>query len=376
MRRTYACVVLLLLCACGGDDGADTERAVVRQYAQNLDANYKDVIAKLEALKTAVDAFVQAPSQQGLAAAQKAWLDARPAYGECEISRFYAGPLDQAQGRMNEWPIDESFIDYTAGNPTGGIINQPQTYPIINEQVLASADERGGIENLSTGFHAIEFLLWGQRPDQTSGPGQRPFTDYVDGGTAQNQDRRRAYLQTVTSMLLEDMQAVDADWDLSNSQSYGAMLVLGSPQDGVGKILRGLSQLAISELLYERMSDPFVTQDKKDEESCFSENTSVDLAANMLGVEDVYLGRYHDLHGPSLADLVHAKNATLDAQIRQQLTAGRAAIDAIPPPFDHAVIAPPSSDAHAKVQAAIDTLTPLRGTLMQLAQTLGVSINL
>lgn len=368
-RALVACLALFV--GCGNDEGP----TVVRQYAVNLHQNYVDVGVKLEALQVAVDAFVASPSADGFVAAKQAWLDARPPYGEAEISRFYGGPLDEAQGRMNEWPIDENFIDYTFGNPNAGIINDLVTYPQLNEQVLAGAAGNGGIENLSTGYHAIEFLLWGQRPDQTQGPGERPYTDYVDGGTAANQGRRRIYLSVAASLLLSDMRAVTAQWDLDDPQSYGAQFVADT-HEGLENMVSGFATMAIAELRFERLGNPYVTKDRKDEESCFSESTLSDLIANARGVENVYLGRYHDLSGPGLSDLIKAKNPSLDADMRQQLAAIRAAIEAIPPPFDHAVLAPVDSDANIKVQAAIDSFSRFLDSLHTVAHELGVQVNL
>lgn len=371
----------MLLAACGGDeepahDTSGPEVQVVRQYAINLDANYKDVIAGVEGLQTAVDAFIAAPSEAGFNAAREAWLAARPAYGECEVSRFYGGPMDEFQGGMNEWPIDETFIDYTGATPTGGIINDPAGHPTIDEQVLRDASGRGGVENMSTGFHAIEFLLWGQRPDQSSGPGERPYTDYVDGGTAANQGRRRIYLKTAVDILLADMRALDAEWDLTRSDSYASQMVNGPAHDGLERLVRGFTSMTIGELLYERIMDPFITQDRKDEESCFSESTSVDLKANAKGAENVYLGRYGDLQGASVSDLVKAKNPQLDGVLKAQLSLGRQAIDAIPEPFDHSVIAPPTSDENMKVREAIDTFRSMQDQFKQMATVLGISLNL
>ena len=153
-------LLLAIAVAVAGCGAPDATSAVVKQYAAMMRANSVDVSTKLAALSDAVDAFVAAPTADGLAAAQTAWLDTRFIYAELEVSRFYGGPIDGVQGRVNEWPIDENFIDYTTGNPTGGIINDPQHYPQLTPAVLASSDERGGIENLSTGFHALEFLLW------------------------------------------------------------------------------------------------------------------------------------------------------------------------------------------------------------------------
>jgi len=348
----------------------------VQQYAKNLSQNYSDEVPKLEALQAAVDAFVATPTADGLAAAQQAWLDARSLYSESEYSRFYGGPIDQAQGGMNEWPIDEAFIDYTTANAMGGIINDPQHYPQLTATVLASSDEKGGIENLSTGFHAVEFLLWGQRPDQTQGPGQRPYTDYVDGGTAANQGRRRAYLQVATQLLVGAMRGLAASWDLTDASSYGSQFVHAAPKDSLTKLYRGFSQMAISELLYERLDDPFVSRDQKDEESCFSESTIGDLINNALGIEDVYLGRYGATVGPSVSNLVRAKSPSLDMQLEQQLAAIRAAIAAIPPPFDHAVLAPAGSSANDAVAAAVQSMQSLQGLLDQAAMQLGIVNNL
>jgi putative iron-regulated protein len=367
---------LVLLVAVSGCSVSDPVAQVVHQYAVNLHANYQDVVVKLQALQTAVNAFVAAPTADGFTAAQQAWLAARPAYGECEVSRFYGGPIDQLQGGMNEWPIDETFIDYTVDNPNGGIINDPVNYPLLTPQVLATSDEKGGIENLSTGFHAIEFLLWGQRPDQTGGAGQRLYTDYVDGEKAPHPDRRRTYLKAATDLLLQNMQGLTNQWDLTQPQGYAAKLVAGSPHDGLTKMLRGMSNMAIAELQYERLSDPYVTQARKDEESCFSESTWIDLNGNALGVEDVYLGRYQQLKGPSVSQLVKAKKPALDAQLQSTLAAIRAALAAIPQPFDHAVIAPAGSDAHDKVKAALDAFMPLQSLLEQMVATLGVQVNI
>src|ERR1700690_566366 len=381
--RARAGVFVVLRGACGQSSSAKPDPAadVARQYAVNLDANYKDAVTQIAALKSAVDAFVASPSADGIAACQQAWLTAHQWFGHSEYSRFYGGPIDQAQGGMNEWPIDENFMDSTAGNPQGGIMNDLTTYPQITQHVLASADEKGGLENLSTGFHAVEFLLWGERADQSHGPGTRPYTDYVDGGTSANQDRRRTYLQVVTSMLLDDMRGLEAEWDPTSKTSYGAQMVAGNPEVMLAKIYRGFSQMAISELFYERMYDPIVSQDQKDEESCFSESTLNDLIVNALGDEDVYIGHYQaldgsTLQGPSISDLVRAKDAALDAQVREELAAVRTAITAIPPPFDHAVLAPSASPENMAVQAAVAAYQPVQATLDQVAKTLGIANNI
>lgn len=371
------CFSSTLACSAGrAASPTDPTAAAVEQYAVLMHANASDVVDKLQALQSAVGAFVAHPSADGLAATQQAWLDARPSYGQLEVGRFYNGPVDVVNGGANEWPIDENFIDYTAGNPQGGIINDVAGYPELSPQVLAKSDEVGGIENLSTGFHAIEFLLWGQRLDQTEGPGERPYTDYVDGGTASNQSRRSAYLRAATDLLLSDLTGVMVDFDPEQPGSYAADLVAGSARDGLAKMVRGLTSMAVSELFYERMTDPFLTQNRKDEESCFSESTQIDLVANMQGVENVYLGRYGDVMGASISDLIRAQDPALDRTLKKQLSTTHAAIDAIPPPFDHAVIAPEGSPPHQAVKDALDTFVPMIESLRKMSNILGVKVNI
>jgi len=390
MNSRLSCLLLVagLVAACGSDDQDKKidPSEVVQTYAVNLKANYEDAIVKLEAFQDVIDAFVEAPSESGLAAAQAAWLDAHAIYGQSEVSRFYGGPLDEAQGRMNEWPLDENFLDYTADSPMGGIVNSPDLYPEITVDLLKSTDHMGGLENLPAGFHAIEFLLWGQRLSQSDGPGNRPYTDYVDGGTAANQDRRRAYLKAATELLLSDLQGVASEWDLSDPNSYGSEFVAAPTGDSIQNIARGLTDLSISELYYERLLDPYTTMDRKDEESCFSETTYTDLVANAIGVENVYLGRYGSVSGPGLSDLVRAQAATLDDQLRTQIHATVVAITAIPQPFDHTVIAPATSPDHQKLDTAVQAFWPLlphnnpgsgpQDLYESMAATLGVVINL
>jgi putative iron-regulated protein len=377
-RLSQGVVVLASISGCGGTPNSATDPAapVVRHYAVMLEANYADTVTTLEALSLRVDEFLSDPTADGLILVRQAWLDAREPYGEAEVSRFYGGPMDAAQGAMNEWPIDENYIDYTAGNSEGGIINDAQQFPDITPGLLASLAGRGGTENYSTGFHAIEFLLWGQRLDQTKGPGERPYTDFVDGGTGRNQLRRRTYLRTTTLMLLESMRSVAAEWDLTDPKGYGAKFIGGSPLDSLSRIYRGFSQMAVSETFYERLSNPFRSRDRKDEQSCFSESTLSDLESNALGIENVYLGRYGKLGGPSLADLVKAKNPDLDGRLRRALERIRAAIAAIPPPLDHAILSDPSSEPHARVSEAVDAFAPLLDLLHEAAGTLGVTNNL
>ena len=149
-----------------GPDIAQLKTDVVAHYADGVYALYRKSLASASVMDTAIDRFIAAPAPATLEAAKRAWLVARDDYGPTEAFRFYGGPIDNEEdgpeGLLNAWPMDEAYIDYVEGDPAAGIINNPETYPVIDAALIESLNEAGGEENVSTGWHAIEFLLWGR----------------------------------------------------------------------------------------------------------------------------------------------------------------------------------------------------------------------
>src|SRR5439155_19585687 len=149
----------------------------------------------------------------------EAWLAARVPYSQTEVCRFYDGPIDQLEGAVNAWPIDENYIDYVADNPEAGVINAVSTFPAVSRELILSLNEKEGKKNISTGFHAIEFLLWGQDLSAT-GPGARPWRDYAS--SARNGKRRGQYLRIVTGLLVEHLESVAGAWAEGQAANYRA----------------------------------------------------------------------------------------------------------------------------------------------------------
>ncbi|MEZ4309068.1 MAG: imelysin family protein [Polyangiaceae bacterium] len=377
-RALFASATLALAAAltgCGSDPEPADPTPVVERYVEMVHDTYEDTVFGVTTLKGTVDDLTATPSEASLKAARDAWIAARPSYGESESYRFYGGPIDDEdgpEGRINAWPLDEAFIDYVEGAPEVGIINQLQSFPDITKDILISQNEKGGEKNIATGYHAVEFLLWGQ-DQSTTGPGARPYTDYVtDGtGTAENQDRRAQYLTLVTDILLEDLISVEVQWE-PGADNYAASFAK-DPKDALGKMLKGMGSLSGAELSRERMNNALQEQDQEEEHSCFSDNTHADLVANATAVQNVYLGRYGGEDGPGIDDLVAATNPDLDAQVKADLDAVLGAIDAIPQPFDQAIV---SEDGRAKIQAAIDALQKVTDDIVLVAAELEVTINL
>jgi len=345
-----------------------TAATVAAQHAALVHANYEDVRSAARVLQLSIAAFVAAPSADALKAAQRDWLAAREVYGQTEAFRFYGGPVDDdkgPEGRLNAWPMDESFVE--------GLLKN--TKFAITKKSLAAQNERGGEENIATGWHAIEYLLWGQDLSET-GPGQRSFEDYVNGKAA-HADRRRRYLTTVTELLLDDLDFLVKAWAPGLKNNYRARFERGG-LESVRKMLVGLGSLSRGELAGERLEVALSSQDQEDEHSCFSDNTHRDAVTNALGIENVWLGRYRLrdgslLQGPGLRDLVAAKDAALAERTTQQIRSSVRAAEAIQSPFDREIVGAKDAPGRLRIQATIASLTQQSKDLVAAANAVGIT---
>ena len=352
-----------------------THAAVAQQYAALVHANYEDVLGTAKALQSAVDAFLVAPSAATQDAAKKAWLAAREAYGQTEAFRFYGGPIDSdngPEGRMNAWPMDESFVDSVKGKPNAGLVNNPKFK--ITAKSLMAQNERGGEENIATGWHAIEFFLWGQDLSET-GPGARSFEDFVDG-KAPNADRRRLYMKTAMDLLVSDAESLVKAWAPGVKNNYRAKFEKGG-KESVRKMLVGLGSLSRGELAGERLEVALNSQDQEDEHSCFSDNTHRDAVTNAKGIQNVWLGSYQrvdgsEVSGPSLKDLVAVTDAALADKTSKQIAESVAAAEGIQAPFDREILGDKNAPGRQRIQKTIASLTQQSKDLVAAASAVGI----
>lgn len=347
---------------------------VVQHYSTLVYANYSDTITAAKQLQKAINAFLAKPSQATQDAARKAWLDAREFYGQTEAFRFYDGPIDSEdgpEGQINAWPMDESYVDYVVGDDKAGIINNRKE--AITKKHLAELNEHDGEENISTGWHAIEFMLWGQDLDD-NGPGARPFTDFIDGKKP-NADRRRQYLKVVTELLIEDLESVANEWKPGVKNNFRAKFDKGG-EESLRKIFVGLGSLSRGELAGERLEVAMASRDQEDEHSCFSDNTHRDAVTNAQGIQNVWLGSYKrlngtELTGPGLRDWVAAHDKAVAEKTSLQIAKSVASAQSIPAPFDQAIQGTRDSAARATIQATIDSLTQQSKDLVDAAKAVG-----
>jgi putative iron-regulated protein len=348
--------------------------AAATTYADLVHQTYTDVVTSAESLNTALHTFTADPTAATLQAAKQAWLDGRVLYGPTEVYRFYDGPIDDPEdgpeGQINAWPLDEAYLDYVEGDPSAGIINDTEGVPEITSDVLVESNTKGGEENVSTGWHAIEFLLWGQDLSD-AGAGERPLTDYTTSPVA---ERRATYLELLGDLLVQDLTTVRDAW-AGASGSYRATF-LSDPHEAVADILRGMGALSSAELAGERIGVALDTKDQEDEHSCFSDNTTVDIVGNATGIRMAYTAEYPGVEGTSLSDVVAKVEPELDAALREALDANVAKAEALQAPFDQLILGDDSAPGRVALQALVSGLQDQGRSIAELAGALGYSVSL
>ncbi|MGR3804291.1 imelysin family protein [Marinibacterium profundimaris] len=325
---------------------ATSKTDVLTTYADIAHAGYEDSLTSAKALQSAVDALIAEPSAQALQAARQAWLEARVPYQQTEVYRFGNAIVDDWEGKVNAWPLDEGLIDYVdptyggateeneyaalnvIANPTftlsGEEIDATDITPELLEGALHEADEVES--NVATGYHAVEFLLWGQDLNGTDyGAGNRPWTDYATGDdcTNGNCDRRGDYLKAATDLLVSDLEWMTAQWAEGGE---ARSTVLSDEDAGISAMLTGMGSLSYGEQAGERMKLGVMLNDPEEEHDCFSDNTFNSHFYDAMGVRNVYLGSYTRIDGTvvsgaSLSELVAEADPAVDEELKAKLDA-------------------------------------------------------
>lgn len=327
-------------------EAAPSAKDVLKTYADIAEAGYADSLATAKTLQLSVNELLAHPTQENLIAARAAWVAARIPYMQTEAFRFGNAIVDDWEGKVNAWPLDEGLIDYVAGSygtdspenelyAADVIANTSITIggkkidvsKITKELLAEKLQEAGGVEaNVATGYHAVEFLLWGQDLHGTGpGNGERAATDFdTKKCTGGNCERRAEYLRVVTDLLVDDLAWMTGQWSADGEARK--TVVDGKDDAGLTAIMTGLGSLSYGELAGERMKLGLMIHDPEEEHDCFSDNTFASHYFDALGIRNVYVGRYRRVdgslvEGPSVSDLIKAKSPEID-------TATRAKIDA------------------------------------------------
>jgi putative iron-regulated protein len=331
------------------DDAADAD-AVIQTHIKIAHATYEDALEGAKKLQQSVDALIASPSKETLEAAKTAWKAARVPYMQSEGFRFGNKVVDDWEGRVNSWPLDEGLIDYvdasygdtSDANPlyaANVIANKSirigkevvDTSKITKELLAKKLQQAGEVEaNVATGYHAIEFLLWGQDLNGTeAGAGERPATDYdVKACTNGNCDRRAQYLKAATDLLVDDLQEMVDDW------KDGGAAAKAAQEGGLSSILTGLGSLSYGELAGERIKLGVLLHDPEEEHDCFSDNTHNSHYYDQVGMMNIYTGKYtrtngEVVSGPSMADYAAKRAADQNAKVNERMAETLSKFEAI-----------------------------------------------
>ena len=433
-----------LLMACGSSSDSDSvsaEAKLLETNAQIAYAVYSDAVTTAKNLQTALATFRETPNDANLEAAKKAWLVSREPYGQSEVYRFREGPIDNEEtgpeGDLNAWPLGEALIDYVSVNGadfddgqvevvanSAGVNNNGAVDGTVAEENIIQSEitietalfEGNSATNADesdviTGYHAIEFLLWGQDLNApgtgTDGAnrdtavksyvfnhgGQRPLTDFT---TDDDANRRHEYLEVVVAKLITDLEVVQAEW-APNLDNHRADFVDASDSAAtttkITTIVQAMGTLSYGELAGERMQVAYAGNSQEDEHSCFSDNTHRDVWLNAEGVSNSYYGDYagydsnldgtdnentNAVNGYGFDDYLEEKGlSNLNADIKVALTATTTQYTAIDTaaragnPFD-VLIMDAQRNAENPINTTIDALKAQSNGFISMAEELNL----
>ncbi|KOO08305.1 imelysin family protein [Vibrio hepatarius] len=382
-----------------------TQEQVVEHYADIAHAVFADALTTAKTLDQSIESFLSAPSAAKLEEVKQAWLDSRVPYQQSEVFRFGNAIVDDWEGQLNAWPLDEGLIDYVSADYQYELGNEGANANIVankqlqigattldvaklTPQTIADLNEVGGSEaNVASGYHAIEFLLWGQDLNGTNaGAGARAYTDFVvgDACTNGNCDRRGEYLKAAAELLIQDLEWMEKQWSADEKGNYREELVNGSAENGLRKMLFGMGSLSLGELAGERMKVALEANSTEDEHDCFSDNTHNSHYYNEQGIYNVYTGIYKRqdgslLSGPSLNDLVAQKDKQAAKEIQKQFDVTRAQVGQLVTSaetngqFFDQLIASGNTQGNALVNETIMSLVAQTESIERAAKIVGIT---
>lgn len=379
---------------------APSNKEVVATYVTIAHAKFQDTLTAAKALKVAVDAMIANPTPETLAKARDAWKAARVPYMQTEVYRFGNPIVDDWEGKVNSWPLDEGLIDYVDTAKYG---EESDENPYFRANVIANKSVKLGgktinaskidkkllgktlhgideIEaNVATGYHAIEFLLWGQDLNGTGpGAGDRKVTDFDPKAcTNGNCERRIQYLKTAVDLLIDDLAEMEKAWSAKGAAA--AALTKGKPEKALVAMLTGMGSLSYGELAGERMKLGLMLHDPEEEQDCFSDNTHNSHYYDAVGIRSVFTGSYTRLDGsvisgPALKDILPATDAQeLGTALETSVAKMQVLVDRANggEAYDQ-MIAEGNVAGNAAVQAAIDSLLAQTKVIERATKTLGL----
>jgi putative iron-regulated protein len=204
--------------------------------------------------------FLAHPTQQLLLELRDRWNTAHQAYLACQLyqmlafSRSGQKQLELTKQRVNAWPIQGGYIDYLPGYQFTGIIND-STLAITLDNLL-SQHQFSDLSDVSVGFHALEFLLWGEGFDRPASDFQASDSQLSEQGIELDaNNRRRTYFELLTSHIIAELDGLSQRWERQTTTN-GTYLDELPPGAQLSFLLTS-SYRVLNDYLLERLISPF-----------------------------------------------------------------------------------------------------------------------
>lgn len=326
----------------------EAKKAFAENYAVIAHAMYSDAYDRSEELRQLIHSFVANPTIPGLKACQDAWVLAHIPYSQAEVLGFPGSPVAQVEGtvlqdRINAWQFTAAHIDYVNDSLESGIINQTNKYPTITAKLLQDLNNSVDGKRITLGFHALEFLLWGEdaEPVDALSAGKRTFKDYdTSDSTIANAERRGQYLKLCADQLSADLAVLVNAWSPFSGSNYLRTFQKHSAKKQTRLAITGMVLFGQFELGRERLLRTLTGLDPEREESTFSDNTQRDIYFNVVGINALFKGRYGKsdstyVEGVSLYDVIAEQDSSAATDLRDLMQQVVDASIQIPDPYDY-----------------------------------------
>ena len=240
--------------------------------------------------------------------------------------------------QLDSWPIEGGYIDYIPGYPFSGIVNDLAL--VIDEKNIRSQHGFTDPTNASLGYHAIEFMFWGQEgkrsahdffPQENTAPvpindaeeslHNHSEEDISQGGDSlhipQNHNRRRQYTKLLSEILQKDLHRIQRRWEVSSGY-YAQLLQQSSPENTLQAALIAGQRFISEELLQKRFQ--LISSE-------FSNTSQQDLLALLTGLESWYLPKDEEQQEASLGFLMQQADSQIAADFIQSLATTKSCIE-------------------------------------------------
>ncbi len=313
-------------------DFATLKTSVITSFTSNVALpGYKDLSDSSTAFNNAIIALNTNTTDANLLAARQSWKNMRTVWEQCE--GFLFGPVEDNDydSNMDTWPTDYTQLD--------SVLN--------SSNALEVADVQNFTLSLR-GYHPIEYILFGDHGSRTA---------------ASLTARQKKYMVSLSTDIMNTCHSLYQSWVAAPTNFATLVNTAGAGSSKYAKkldvyqaIVNSMTDIC-NEVGSGKMKEPYDAQNPAIVESPYSGNSVADFRNNIIGLQNVYLGRYKT-DGVGINDLVAAQNKSLDNTIQSQITAAINSFNNITLPYEQAIIS-----QRVQCQQTMTALATLQQTL-------------